>query len=190
MIELDPSQFNVKQRALYDNFIEDEIPLTDGVRQKILDLASKKPGRKPKPTETVAPAPVVRDKNEEAANELILRSLWRPGSIRIVKCKQCTQEFGTNYYSVAYCSRECRAAALADMGLDYDYEKPEGLRYDGHVPPTTIPPEDLIRLKEWARVLLQMEKPSQPPTKDQLALSLPEDEPNNHVQPSALVRLL
>jgi len=63
------------------------------------------------------------------------------------KWPPCQQRFAANYKSVAYCSNKCRADALADIGIDWNYSKSEEERWAG-TPPLVVPPKALSVLDE------------------------------------------
>lgn len=85
---------------------------------------------------------------------LVLKSLFRPTSVVTRECKHCNQHFQTDYAYKFYCTRKCLKSALEAVGIDWDPDKTEADRWGGE-PPSTIYPETLKKLREWAIKILE-----------------------------------
>lgn len=86
----------------------------------------------------------IRDKEARRFSaEATLRSLEWPLSPKEVKtCKDCGNNFLTEYHSVAYCNDLCRKSTLAKYGIDWRNE-PLKRSYGGMTPPGIITPDAL-----------------------------------------------
>jgi hypothetical protein len=76
--------------------------------------------------------------------EALLQALEKPATHTIKMCKRCGEPFGTNYRGVAYCSDTCRAKALAQIGIRWDWKKSPEERWGGE-PPSVLSPQ-LVKL--------------------------------------------
>lgn len=84
----------------------------------------------------------------------VLLSLHNPTTVIMRKCPECNEKFQTNYKYSRYCSNECLEAALKKRGLTWHPEKSAEDRWKGE-PPSTISPQTLKVLVQWARAILQ-----------------------------------
>ena len=100
--------------------------------------------------------------------EGVLLFLQKPLHFITKKCKECEEDFLTNYRSVAYCSDSHRAKALRRDGIQWTPYKKAEERWGGE-PPLVIPPEARKRLVKMAQYLLstEFEQESQSPEPQQ-----------------------
>lgn len=68
---------------------------------------------------------------------LTLQSAKR--TIQVKACKECGEQFGTNYKYVAYCSNACRALALRKLSIKWDPLKKEEQRWGSESNPSQLP---------------------------------------------------
>lgn len=109
--------------------------------------------------------------SREKEATLVLKSIRYLTSVVTRTCKNCKQDFQTDYYFKYYCSRNCLKKALEDIGLEWDPGKTDHERWHGE-PPATIYPETLKILKKWAKKILEYEEPEpepEPPPDDKYA---------------------
>lgn len=144
-----PSKMNKAQRELYESWVALGFEIDDGMIAELwtLGTGTKKP-------------PSVMEIEREA--ELVLLSL-RTGTVPLtMECKLCRRKYQTNYQYNKYCSNDCRAIALSELGIKWDEEKSESERWYPFEPPSTIRPETYQKLLKWAEKLLDRPIPTQP----------------------------
>lgn len=99
--------------------------------------------------------------------EAVLLWLESPAkfTMKICKRKSCSEPFGTNYRSVAYCSDNCRAKEISSqIGIKWDWLKQEEERWGGE-PPLIIPPHALRMLLQYVGWFVD-NLPTHPPTEN------------------------
>lgn len=123
--------------------------------------------------------------------EAVLSFLEKPARFAFKPCKFCSEMFGTNYRSVAYCTDHCRIRGLRKHGIIWSSSKSPEQRWGGE-PPLVIPPEAVRILLQSARQIglneeLEMQQNIEFSHSD---LPLPEKEktvslalPNKEVEP-------
>ena len=99
----------------------------------------------------------VETKEEKSAQaEAVLAYYDRRGKgFHTVKCKRCGRNFAVDMNHVSYCSNNCRASALRDIGIIWNHSKKDSERWQtdqnwGEIP--LIVPPDALPLIE-SRVL-------------------------------------
>ena len=65
-----------------------------------------------------------KEERSREADSVLLYSLYGGKGFTQRRCRRCNKDFAVSYASVAYCSDTCRKAALAEIGIDWDINKP------------------------------------------------------------------
>jgi hypothetical protein len=96
--------------------------------------------------------------NTSREAESALAYLDNPKAFVSKPCKWCHRDFAHTAGSVAYCSDSCRAAALEDKGIKWDWLKPPEKRW-GQAWPLIVPPEALEVIESLPNVAVEPELP-------------------------------
>lgn len=82
------------------------------------------------PTARTDHRPAVLRDNASREAEAVINFVKAPQTYARVTCRSCGQEFLVNRANVALCSDRCRANELAEMGIDWDWNRsPESRWY-------------------------------------------------------------
>jgi hypothetical protein len=88
--------------------------------------------------------------------EAVMAYVHRSHEFKRVACKWCEGVFAVDRANVAYCRDECRAKALAEIGIVWDPRKPQDERWD-YREPLTVRPQALVVADLAVEVLAQQE---------------------------------
>lgn len=142
-----PEKLNKAQRERVDLFTSLGVEITPELEKDILSLS-------PRTQEKSVPQSIMPRIVREA--EAVLTSLFSPKTVITRECLSCKEKFQTNYMSEHYCSNECRVAAMAEIGIAWDPNKPEAERYEFKEPPSTIGKLTYHKLRQWAQTILDL----------------------------------
>lgn len=134
-----PSRMNKAQKELYESWTKEGFDIDDEMIKELRALGGK--------NNTGA--------SVEREAELVLLSLHLANVPQTKACKKCTRKFQTNYVYNAYCSDDCRAGALAEIGINWDSERSETDRWEFYEPPSIISPELYEKLLAWAKEIVR-----------------------------------
>lgn len=99
--------------------------------------------------EAIETAPTEREAISRQG-EAVLLFLETPAKFTAKVCKRCGEPFGTNYRSVSYCTDSCRSKAISEqLGVKWDWLKPEEERWGGKEAPLIIPKEFMQKFVAW-----------------------------------------
>lgn len=131
--------------------------MSDEIRkQRLAELFGLEAPPEPKPEDTVAK----ESRSREA--EAVLLYVENPKGFTRVLCKRCRQSFAVNRGSIRYCSDTCRAEALNDIGIVWDFNRHPADRWrTGRAgpEPLLVPPPALEVLDSWDLLLTQGPQP-------------------------------
>ena len=153
---IDVASLNAQQRKIYDSF--KDVPGFD-MEQALAGLASKPSGR---PAKESKPRPTNTQDSVQREGRLVLELLEKADTPLVKKaCKRCKRDYLANYEHTAYCSDTCRIEQFkAEYGFTWNPDKTEGERWGFWlVPPSTITPETLAQLQEFAKRILSLGNP-------------------------------
>lgn len=81
------------------------------------------------PTAPTSPRAAIQRENRSREAEAVLEFVSYPTTFRMPSCTRCGNNFAVNRANVSYCSDKCRAEALADMGIKFDWDKDPASRW-------------------------------------------------------------
>lgn len=81
------------------------------------------------PTAPTSPRVVTERENRSREAEAVLEFVQYPTTFRMPTCSRCGNNFAVNRSNVSYCSDKCRAETLAEMGIQFNWDKDPASRW-------------------------------------------------------------